>query len=221
VRGTFITFEGPEGSGKSTQTRLLAERLRARGIDVLVTREPGGTRTGEAIRGIVQHDTAGEAIGIRAEILLFAASRAHLVQTVILPALSAGRWVLCDRFADSSTAYQGYGRGHDVEEILSINALAIDKAIPDVTILLDLDVRLGFERVTRRNASQTASHDRFEQEGPAFHERVAAGYRELAERWPQRMKRVDADREVEAVGVDVWQQVMPWLPGHGGGDVDG
>ena len=121
MRGKFITFEGPEGSGKTTQARRLVEKLQAAGKKVLYTREPGGTKTGEAIRNILQHDLAGEPIADECEVLLYAASRAQLVRKVILPALEAGTWVVSDRFADSTTVYQGYGRGFPVEDMLRIN----------------------------------------------------------------------------------------------------
>ena len=145
-KGRFITLEGPEGSGKSTHAQRLAERLRRQGHAVLCTREPGGTRTGEIIRNVLQHDQAGEAICPAAETLLFAASRAQLVQHVILPALRQGQWVISDRFADSTTAYQGYGRGFDLAAIGAINAFAIDGAEPDLTFLLDVNVALGRDR---------------------------------------------------------------------------
>src|SRR5450759_4346826 len=130
----FITFEGPEGGGKSTQIIRLAERLRADGNEVVTTREPGGTATGEAIRGILQHDTAGEALAAETELLLFAASRAQLVRTVIVPALARGAWVLCDRFADSTTAYQGYGRQLDLNRIAWLNEMAMGGCLPRLTI---------------------------------------------------------------------------------------
>lgn len=207
TRGPFITFEGPEGSGKSTHSRLLGDRLRERGVDVLQAREPGGTPTGEAIREILQHDAAGEPVAPETEILLFAASRAQLVQHVIKPALDRGVTVICDRFADSTTAYQGYGRGFDVERVLGLNEWATGSVIPDMTLLLDLDVRTGFDRIHRRNQEAGREEDRFESEALAFHERVRAGYLELAERWPERFHIIRSDESMDAVGAAVWEAV--------------
>jgi dTMP kinase len=206
-RGRFITFEGPEGSGKSTHIRRLARRLRAEGREVLITREPGGTPTGEAIRGILQHDRAGEPIAPVAELLMFEASRAQLVQRVIAPALRKGAWVLCDRFADSTTAYQGYGRAFDLATIHVVNALAIQGCVPDLTILLDLPVGEGFQRLAGRNSTRNAEHDRFERESRRFHERVRAGYLKLARRWPARFRVIDSGRAQPDVEADIWRTV--------------
>jgi dTMP kinase len=214
MTGLFITFEGPEGSGKSTHAAGLARRLRERGLDVVETREPGGTPTGEAIRRVLQHDAAGEPISPVAEVLLFAASRAQLVSRVILPALERGAVVVCDRFADSTTAYQGYGRGLDIDMIVGLNALAIGNAVPDMTILLDLEVKTGFERLTRRMHSQQVSHDRFEREEMSFHERVRAGYIEMAARSPERFRIVDSRGDVETVDAAVWRIVDKELLGR-------
>lgn len=211
-RGRFITFEGPEGGGKSTQAARLSSRLLERGIDVLRTREPGGTETGEAIRDLLQHSVAGEAICRESETLLFAASRAQLVRQRILPALSRGSWVVCDRFADSTTAYQGYGRGFPVEDMLAINEFAVNGAHPDLTLLLDIDVALGMDRVRTRNEKAGTRHDRIEREHRSFHERVRAGYRELAARFSERFVVVDASRPVDEVARDVWQTVVDRLP---------
>ena len=205
--GKFITFEGPEGGGKSTHIKRLAERLKSLGHEVLLTREPGGTPTGEAIRGILQHEQSGEAICPEAELLLFEASRAQLVRTVILPALKRGAWVLCDRFADSTTAYQGYGRGFDIETILLLNSQAIGECIPDLTILMDIDVLAGRERLTQRNLAMNTTSDRIEREAADFHERVRAGFLALAKRWPERIKVVNVKREPDVVASDIWQHV--------------
>ena len=177
--GIFITLEGPEGSGKSTQAGRLTARLRGLGYEVVSTREPGGTATGEAIRSILQHNDASESLFAETEALLFAASRAQLVRSVIIPALESGKCVVCDRFADSTTAYQGYGRGFDISTMLAINAFAINNALPDITILLDIDVRYGFERLRKRNRERKTEHDRIESEDMEFHERVRAGYLDL------------------------------------------
>jgi dTMP kinase len=202
-RGKFITFEGPEGAGKTTQARRLIARLQAEGHEVLYTREPGGTPTGEAIRGILQYDKAGEPPCAETEVLLFAASRAQLVRKVIIPALEKGTMVVCDRFADSTTAYQGYGRGFPIDQMLAINQFAIDGATPDVTLLLDLDLDVGFERLATREGIMREL-DRIEREERAFHERVRNGYLELARRWPERFRIVNAGRPTEAVEKDVW-----------------
>lgn len=191
-RGLFITLEGPEGCGKTTQAGRLAEQLRGRGLNVILTREPGGTPTGEAIRDILQHDHAGEPIEPQTEALLFAASRAQLVRRVILPALEAGTFVIADRFADSTTVYQGYGRQLGVDAMLAINAFAIDGAEPDVTFLLDLEAELGLSRVDGRNRLLDVPRDRIEREGLAFHRRVREGYLALAERDPKRIQVLQA-----------------------------
>jgi dTMP kinase len=206
-RGRFITFEGPEGGGKSTQVRRLADRLKKAGRTVLMTREPGGTATGEAIREILQHDRAGEPISPEAELLLFEASRAQLARRVILPALDEGVWVICDRFADSTAAYQGYGRGFNLATVLDINGFAMGTCVPDLTLLLDIEAQTGLGRVVVRNKQHNTTHDRFEREQVEFHERVRAGYLQLARRWPERIRIVDAMRDEEAVSSEVWRMV--------------
>lgn len=210
--GRFITFEGPEGGGKTTQAKRLLARLRAEGREVLYTREPGGTPTGEAIRDILQHDKAGEPICDEAEVFLFAASRAQLVRAVILPALDRGMIVVCDRFADSTTAYQGYGRGFPIEQMLAINAFAIGDAVPDITLLLDVPIALGFERIHGRQRELFEDADRIEREARAFHERVRAGYLELEKRWPARIRRVDATQAPDDVERAIWEIVSHVLP---------
>ena len=204
TRGKFITFEGPEGGGKTTHARRLVEQLLAAGHKVVYTREPGGTPTGEAIRDILQHDKAGEAPCSETEVLLFAASRAQLVRHVIVPALERGEWVVCDRFADSTTAYQGYGRGFPVEQMIAINEFAIAGAQPDLTILLDLPVSDGFARLQQRGGAK----DRIEREALEFHERVRAGYLELARRWPERFRIVEARRPLDEVSAEIWSLVQ-------------
>ena len=204
TRGKFITFEGPEGGGKTTHARRLVEQLQAAGHKVVYTREPGGTPTGEAIRDILQHDKAGEAPCSETEVLLFAASRAQLVRHVIVPALERGEWVVCDRFADSTTAYQGYGRGFPVEQMIAINEFAIAGAQPDLTILLDLPVSDGFARLQQRGGAK----DRIEREALEFHERVRAGYLELARRWPERFRIVEARRPLDEVSAEIWSLVQ-------------
>jgi len=203
VNGIFISFEGPEGCGKSTQARRLSDWLNSCGRGVVRVREPGGTPTGEAIRDILQHGATGETFGVETEVFLFAASRSHLVRSVILPALEYGKVVVSDRFADSTTAYQGYGSGGDVERILAVNRMAVNGALPDRTFLLDIDVCRAFERLAERNRRHGATQDRFEREDMAFHERVRQGYLSLARRWPERFRVIDADRSPDQVEADI------------------
>lgn len=205
--GKFITFEGPEGGGKTTQAKRLMAKLAGEGYEALYTREPGGTPTGEAIREILQYDKAGEPICDETEVLLFASSRAQLVRNVIIPALERGIHIVCDRFADSTTAYQGYGRGFDVEQMIAINEFAIRGATPDITLLMDVDITEGFKRIESRQRELFQESDRIEREERAFHERVRSGYLELAERWPERFVKLDATRDPAEVEKDVWNQV--------------
>jgi dTMP kinase len=207
MRGRFITLEGPEGSGKSTHIVRLKERLEAKGIRCLQTREPGGTPAGEAIRHLLKHDPAGEGMCAETETLLFEASRAELIRKIIQPALVAGTWVLCDRFADSTTAYQGYARGMDMARIEAMNAFAVGPTPPDLTVLMDIDVKRAFERTHERNAQTKTTHDRIEREHISFHERVRAGYLDMARRFPDRFRIIDADRTREQVEPDVWAAV--------------
>ena len=207
ARGRLITFEGPEGAGKSTQAALLISKLEARGIEVVYTREPGGTKLGEAIRGILQYNAAGEDPCPESEVLLFEASRAQLVRHVIQPALERGAWVLCDRFADSTTAYQGFGRGFSVELMETINRFAIGASAPDMTILLDVNVSLGMQRCAKRQVGKKVQHDRIESEALEFHEKVRQGYLDLARRFPERFRKVDAMRLAEPIAEDVWKLV--------------
>jgi dTMP kinase len=210
-RGKFITFEGPEGGGKTTQAKRLMQRLREAGYEVVYTREPGGTELGEAIRGILQHDAIKEPLTAESEVFLFLASRAQLVRNVILPALAEGKIVISDRFADSTTAYQGYGRGFPVETMLTLNAFAIGEAIPDVTLLLDVEINKAFERLAARQKELFEKADRIEREARAFHERVRNGYLELAKRFPDRYRHIKADREPHQVDADVWKIVSDLL----------
>ena len=200
-------MEGPEGSGKSTQAKTLIQRLAERGVEAIYTREPGGTALGEAIRNILQHNQAGESPCERAELLLFEASRNQLVEKVIRPNLEKGIWVICDRFMDSTTAYQGYGRGLPVEEIHSINRFTVNGLSPDLTLLLDLDVAAGFERIAQRYLARGESADRFEQEERSFHERVRAGYLKLAGQAPERFRIINAAQQSDVVASDIWNAV--------------
>jgi len=210
-RGRFISFEGPEGGGKSSHVKKLAERLTANGCEVLITREPGGTAAGESIRNLLQHDASGEKLVGETELLLFAASRAQLVREVILPALDSGAYVVCDRFADSTIAYQGYGRQCAIEPLVAINRFAVAEAVPDLTFLLDIDVVAGLDRVVRRTNGDAEGRDRFEREEIAFHERVRAGYLELAAEQEGRFRVIDASREPDVVAEEIWRNVSPLI----------
>jgi dTMP kinase len=195
----FITFEGIEGSGKTTQLALLAERLRRRGLRVLTTREPGGCPIADAIRRILL-DPANHGMVPRAELLLYAAARAQHVAEVIRPALTAGQLVLCDRFTDATLAYQGYGRHLDIALIETLNEIAAEGCRPDLTLLLDMAEDSGLERALQRNACQDlAAEGRFEQETRAFHGRVRKGYLELARQQPSRFRIIDARGSIEEV----------------------
>ena len=207
MSGLFITFEGCEGSGKSTQIERLAERLRAHGLDVRTFREPGGVRdcdVGEQIRRVLL-DPANTDLGVRAELLLYEASRAQLVEASYRPALAEGAVVLCDRYADSSVAYQGYGRAVlSVGEVRELNRIATGGLVPDLTLLLDVDVASGLESAT------TAGADRLEAAGLDFHQRVREGYRAMAEAEPERFAVIERGG-VDEVAEAVWRRVEPLL----------
>jgi dTMP kinase len=189
VTARFVALEGVDGSGKSTQAALLAEHLRASGRDVVLTREPGGTAVGEGVRNLV---LAGGSMSPVAEALLFAAARAQLVVEVVRPALESGRWVVTDRFVDSSLAYQGAARGLGIDEVWEINRPGVEGILPDLAVVLDVPVRVAVGR-------DTGPDDRIESEGVALQEAVAAGYRELAARFPERIALVSGDGSVDEV----------------------
>jgi dTMP kinase len=195
-------LEGIDGAGKSTQLVLLAEALRARGRDVVTAREPGGTELGERLRALLL-EADSVAVSPQAEVLLFAAARAELVAEVIRPALDAGRWVVCDRFVDSSLAYQGVARGIGVDAVWDANRVAVEGCLPDRVLVLDLPVDAARAR--------SAGDDRIELEGDRFQQRVAAGYRELAARFPERVVLVPAAGSVEDVHAAVMAEVQPFL----------
>ncbi len=195
----FITFEGIEGSGKSTQIRHLFEFLRGKGIEVLLTREPGGTPVGERVRGILL-DPAMKEILPRAELFLYAAARIQHLEEVIQPAIAEGKVVLCDRFVDATVAYQGHGRGIPLAEVKVVNSLAALDVRPDMTLLLDLPVETGLARARDRNAADASSAtSRFEEEDLAFHARVREGYQAIAAADRARVKIIPADQTVERV----------------------
>ncbi len=205
MSGLFITFEGPEGSGKTTQIPLLAEFLRRQGYAVLTTREPGGTPIGDQIRAILS-DMENTAMHPRTEILLFLASRAQLVEQVIRPHLEGGGVVLCDRYADSTLAYQGYGHGVDLGLLQDLLQFATGGVFPHLTFLLDMDVEAGLQRRARGG-----EWNRLDAYALEFHQRVRAGYHALAQREPQRWVVVDAARPVEQVRQDILRAVQARL----------
>ncbi len=215
MRGLFITFEGTEGSGKSTQIALLAARLREAGTVVHTVREPGGTPIGEEIRHTLKHSQDNAAMTAEAELLLMNASRAQLVREVIRPALQAGQTVLCDRFYDSTAAYQGYGRGLDLATVRAIIDFAVGEVRPDLTLLLQIPHILGEERLRTRRSAIPLVRDRFEEADAAFFERVAKGYRAIAEAEPGRVRVLDGSGGVEEVRAAIWQLVRGMVSGIG------
>ena len=211
MKGLFISLEGPEGSGKSTHAKRLVKRLEDEGDEVVTVRDPGGTVIGEEIRNIIQHDSTGEEIYPETETLLFAASRAQAVHSVIKPALAAGKFVISDRFVDSTTAYQGYGRGFGVAAITSVNDFTVNGTMPDLTILLDITVDAGFNRIMERNKSLGKELDRMERAGKEFHNKVRDGYLEIAKLNPNRVIVIDSFRDMETVSDDIWNAVKNLL----------
>jgi len=189
--GCFITFEGPEGAGKSTQLRLLKDYINEQGRECLVTREPGGTPVAEQLRAVIKHHNTNEPIFDESELFLLEAARAQHVRYLIEPAVKRGAVVLCDRFYDSTTAYQGYARGMDLEKLKFLNNFAVGTCKPTLTILLDLSPEEGFERTATREETQNI-HDRFELENLDFHRAVRNGFLEIARSEPERVKIVSA-----------------------------
>jgi dTMP kinase len=213
VSGRFITLEGPEGAGKTFMAERLAGALRARGLEVRLTREPGGTRLGEQVRSIVlaRAQDGDEAIDARADALLFNAARAQLVAEVIRPALAAGEVVVCARFADSTLAYQGYGAGLPIAELRSVAGVATSGLSPHLTILLDVAPEIGLAR--KADDARNRFESGFDVE---FHRRVRSGFLDLAREEPGRWRVIDADRDAEAVFADVLAAVLAALPTPGG-----
>lgn len=193
--GRFIAFEGGEGAGKSTQARLLAEALQARGIDCVVTREPGGTPGAEAIRGLLL-GTEGDGWHPRAEALLFAAARSDHVARLIVPALQAGKWVICDRFLDSSRAYQGGGGGLSDAEVLDLHRIGSGGLLPDLTLLIEVSPQTAATRLDARDAGEA---DRIGGRDGAYHAKVAAAFARIAEAEPARFARIDGNGSAESV----------------------
>jgi len=203
----FITFEGTEGCGKSTQVALLAERLRGRGHVVRLLREPGGTPIGEEIRHTLKHSQHNAAMVWETELLLMNASRAQLVREIIRPALARGEMIVCDRFFDSTTAYQGFGRGLDLDAVQRVIEFAVGGTLPDLTLLVTVPPEVSAERLRSRQATMPFVRDRIEEADRAFFDRVAHGYEQLAAHDPERIKKIDGARGVREVQDAVWTEV--------------
>ncbi|MCR5184023.1 MAG: dTMP kinase [Opitutales bacterium] len=202
MRGKFLSFEGGEGAGKSTQIQLLGENLRSRGFEVVLTREPGGTELGEDLRKIIKYADYGREISQETEALLFAAARAQLVSEVIVPALERGAYVLSDRFVDSSVAYQGAGRVLGMTEIAKLNRFATGGLVPDLTFWIDLPVEVGFARARSRHP-ELEKKDRMESQELRFYERVREAYVKLAAQNPERIVRIDGEKSIEEIAAQI------------------
>ncbi len=211
MSGFFLTFEGTEGSGKSTQINLLTERLRKIGRTVRQLREPGGTPIGEEIRHTLQHSTANQGMTPESELLLINASRAQLVRETIRPALAAGEIVVCDRFYDSTTAYQGYGRQLDLNMVRAMIDVAVGDTRPDLTLLLLVSQTISEQRLLARQSTMPFMRDRMEEADRSFFERVAKGYHAIAAAEPQRVQTIDAMVGVEALEQRIWAAIEPLL----------
>lgn len=203
-QGLFITFEGSEGTGKTTQIQRLASRLESMGRSVIISREPGGTPLGEDIRHLLKHADSGENMVPRAELLLFAASRAQHVDELIVPSVETGKVVICDRFLDSTTVYQGVARALDAEVVSTINQIAIASTLPDITVLIDLDPEEGFRRIQSRN---TEPPDRMEQEHMDFYKAVRQGYLNVAQKNADRFLVIDGHQTIDDVEQAIWDGI--------------
>lgn len=212
IKGLFITFEGTEGCGKSTQVTLLADRLRALGHRVRTLREPGGTPVGEEIRHTLKHSKDNAAMTAETELLLMNASRAQIVREIIRPALAAGEIVVCDRFYDSTIAYQGYGRQLELEKVKSIVQFAIGDTKPNLTLFLHVPPEVSAERMRSRQANLPFVRDRIEEADQSFFARVAHGYNVIVKNEPQRVKVVNGARPMDLVCADIWEIAHPLLP---------
>jgi dTMP kinase len=215
TKGLFITFEGTEGCGKSTQVELLAQRLRALGHRVRTHREPGGTPIGEEIRHTLKHSKNNAAMTSEAELLLMNASRAQLVREIIRPALAAGEIIVCDRFYDSTTAYQGYGRQLDLEKVKAVIEFAVGETKPNLTLFVHVPPEVSAERLSSRQATLPFVRDRIEEADRKFFERVAHGYGVIVAAEPQRVKFINGAQPVETVCAAIWEHVQPLLPKAG------
>ncbi len=207
MAGLFITLEGLEGSGKTTQQKYIVDDLKEKGFDVLLTREPGATRLGREIRQLLLDPDWSE-MTPRAEILLFAADRAQHVEEIVKPALNAGKIVISDRYFDSNLAYQGYGRGLDIDLVRKINLWAVDYLKPDLTIFLDLPVEVGLARARAQTVDKLG--DRLEREEFNFYQQIRAGYLELAKE-SERFRVIDANRSIEKVKTDILQEIKEMI----------
>jgi dTMP kinase len=205
-RGTFITFEGIDGCGKTTQLRILGERLRAAGRTVVETIEPGGTEIGRQIRRILL-DARNAELKPRAELLLYFASRAQNVEQMVQPALAQGAIVLCDRFTDSTLVYQGCGRGLPTEPILELDRIACGGLQPDITVLIDIDLETSSDRFRRRNERSASAETRIDDESAAFHARVRDGYLALAGQYPERIVVVSGAENIADVAQEIWRRI--------------
>jgi len=214
MRGLFLSFEGNEGSGKSTQVARLAKRLDAMGREVLTLREPGGTPIGEEIRHTLKHSAANHAMTAEAELLLMNASRAQLAREIIRPALAAGKIVLCDRFYDSTIAYQGYGRGLDLSFVRAVIDFAVGPTRPDLTLLLVVPPEVSARRLLARQATLPFLRDRIEEADTDFFARVAEGYQAILAAEPGRVKAIESIGEVDDIGARIWNVVAPCLEIH-------
>ena len=212
MKSLFITFEGTEGCGKSTQVDLLAERLRALGHRVRMLREPGGTPIGEEIRHTLKHSKVNVTMTYETELLLMNASRAQLVRETIRPALAVGEIVVCDRFYDSTTAYQGYGRGLDLALVRSVIDFAVGDTRPNLTLLLHVPPEVSAERLQSRQSTLPFVRDRIEEGDRYFFERVAQGYEAIAAAEPNRVRVVSGAGAIEVVCENIWELVRPVLP---------
>ena len=212
MKGLFISFEGTEGCGKSTQVKLLSERLTTLGHRVRTHREPGGTPIGEEIRHTLKHSKNNAAMTSETELLLMNASRAQLVREIIRPALAAGEIVVCDRFYDSTTAYQGYGRQLELAKVKAIIDFAVGETKPDLTLFVHVPPEVSAERLRSRQGTLPFVRDRIEEADRNFFERVAHGFEVIAAAEPQRVKIINGAQPVETVCAAIWEQVHPLLP---------
>jgi dTMP kinase len=209
MAGLFITFEGTEGGGKTTQIALLAERLRRSGRTVRTIREPGGTPIGEEIRHTLKHSADNAAMTPETELLLMNASRAQLVREIIRPSLAAGEIVLCDRFYDSTIAYQGHGRGLDLDRVRSVIDIAVGDTRPQLTLFLHVPLAVSEARRAARKSQITPERDRFEESDRAFFERVEKGFLAIAKAEPDRVKIIDATGGIDDVEARIWKLAAP------------
>lgn len=211
MKGLLISFEGTEGCGKSTQISLLADQLKSLGRTVRLVREPGGTPIGEEIRHTLKHSAANHGMTSETELLLMNASRAQLVREIIRPSQAAGEIILCDRFYDSTTAYQGHGRGLDLKLVKTVIDFAVGDTRPDLTLLFHVPAEVSQARLASRQSTLPFVRDRIEEMDRSFFERVVKGYQAIAQVEPQRVKLIDAVGSVEAVKEKIWAQVKPLL----------